>query len=113
MGAFDRKGVAVVALNEGQRTETIVAIVDLALEVAQTIDWRQDGRLKSVYTSSGMMKTLDVRFKLENGRLFTCLLNNEGTLLMPAIVSKPVTLEYRSDEMLVGLKDALEALLLA
>ncbi|MGB4767783.1 MAG: hypothetical protein WBP22_00840 [Candidatus Saccharimonas sp.] len=102
-----------IALNEAQRAETIATIVGLALEVAQSIDWRQDDRLKSVHTSSGMMKTLDVRFRLENGKLFTYLLNNEGTLLRPAIVSRPVTLEYGSDELLVGLKDALDSLLTA
>lgn len=100
-----------IALNEGQRADIIAAIVDLAENIAQSIDWRQNDRLKSTYTSSGWMKTLEVRFRIENSKQFTYLLNNEGTLLMPSTVSRPVTLEYRSDEMLVGLKNALEALL--
>lgn len=95
------------ALTDEQRIAAIETINELAEEVAQAIEWRTDGRLKDTWTTSGWMKMLEIAFKLEGGRTYKYLLSNEGVLHMPAIVSQPVTLRHRSNDVLVALEQAL------
>lgn len=98
-------------LTREERDTLIQSINEIALEVAQSIDWRKEDSPKLEWASiygNGWVKTIKIEYPLTRvSRMYHYRLDNEGVLYSPGMVCRPVKLDERSDDVLVAVEAAL------